>query len=94
MALTSLQYSAGTVLGTVCPIPPGPGWVTLTNGGTTTANLIYYGFGTTLGTASGHPIPASQSVSFQTYSTSKGGTLFAIAVAASSPLGVTISSAQ
>jgi hypothetical protein len=59
------QFSAGTAVALVTPVPPGA-QVTLTvpAGGST----VYIGNGTNLTTANGYPIGAGQSVSWTTRS--------------------------
>jgi hypothetical protein len=91
VAVTSGQVPVsvgGTVL---CRLPPGPGSVTISNGGTA---LIYIGAAATLGTLSptgGMPVPSGGIFSFQLFAGSPGYNLVAVAAGGTSTAGFLVS---
>lgn len=73
--------TGGTI---VCVVPPGPGEVVLSNGGTA---VTYVGVGATVTTTGGVPIPSGGVLTFNLYQGSGGGTLRALTAGGSAALG-------
>ena len=88
MALSTGQVTVPTSGTAVCTVPPGPGQVIVTNGGTA---VIYVGAGSTVSTTSGVPVPSGGVFSFHLYQGSPGGALRAVTSSGSATAGFLVS---
>ncbi len=75
--ITSGQGSVSATASRLCPIPPGPASLLLSNAGT--ASPVYVGPGTGVTTTNGFPVPASVvPVVIPVFAGSQGGSLYAV----------------
>lgn len=92
MALITKQVSVGTSAVPLVTVPPGPCQVTVSVAAAATVFVYLGGSGVT--TANGSPVTGGQSVAIDCFEGSAGMALYAIASAASTPVGVIVSTAD
>lgn len=84
--ITSGQGTAGATAVRLCPIPPGPASLLLSNAGT--ATVVYVGAGTNVSSANGFPVPQNVvPVVIPIYAGSAAGTMYVVTAGASAGAG-------
>lgn len=93
MALDCIPGLVGTSAVPLCTIPPGVGSVTISVAAANTV-FVYVGTASTVTASNGAAIVGGSSVTIPLYPGSRGTPLYAIASAASTPVGVFISTSS
>lgn len=89
--ITSGQGTVGATAARLCPIPPGPASLLLSNLGT--ASPVYVGPGTGVTTTNGFPVPSGVvPVVIPLYTGSQAGNLYAITASGAANVGWIVTS--
>ncbi len=92
--ITGSQGSISTAAKFLCPVPPGPGVLVLSNAGT--ASPVYVGMGTGVTTTNGLPVPigAVTPLVIPLYPANAGGSLYACTASGFAYVGWMLSTAS
>jgi hypothetical protein len=89
--ITNGQGTAGATAARLCPIPPGPASLLLSNLGT--ASPVYVGAGTNLSTTNGFPVPSGVvPVVIPLYAGGQAQTLYAVTASGAASIGWIVTS--